>query len=134
VPQYDSYNSLLRDDESYRDQWRLYYAERQRVMRRLVRFATGAVILILLFAILPSTIQLHHVLLMNTLGGVGALLLLATGTQWFIFNWSLGGWTCPRCGEPFFRSTFVRNPFGMRCRHCNLKRLKKSEAAAISLT
>ena len=48
MPQCDSPNSLLREDESYRDQWRLYYAERQHVMRRLAQFAAGAVILILL--------------------------------------------------------------------------------------
>ncbi len=84
---------------------------------------------ILLFAIVPDATQVRHPAIMNVLGAIGALFLLATAFQWFRFMWTLGGWICPRCREPFFHSTFVRNPFGRRCRHCNLRRLTSSEIA-----
>ena len=126
-------NRPVRDDAYYLEDWRLHYAERRCIVRRLGQFAAAAAILCLLLTMLPESFQVRHPLLMNTTGGVGAILILATGIQWFMFNWILGGWTCPRCREPFFHSTFVRNPFGTRCRHCNLRRLKRSEAGPLSL-
>jgi hypothetical protein len=100
-----------RADESYKEDWRSYYAERQSIIRRLGKYAAGAFIPALLIAVLPGSLQVQHPLLMNAIGAVGMILLLATAFQWFMFNWTLGGWTCPRCREPFFHSTFVRNPF-----------------------
>jgi hypothetical protein len=133
VSQPESSNPLVPDDAYYNEDWRLYYAERRRIVRRFGQFAAGAATLGLLFAVLPESFQVRHPLLMNTTGAVEAVFLLATAIQWFIFNWTLGGWTCPRCREPFFRSTLVRNPFGTRCRHCNLRRLKRSEVGPVSL-
>jgi hypothetical protein len=126
VFQPESFNQI-RADEFYKEDWRSYYAERQSIIRRLGKYAAGAFIPALLIAVLPGSFQVQHHVLMNAIGAVGMILLLATALQWFIFNWTLGGWTCPRCREPFFHSTFVRNPFGTRCRHCHLPRLKKSE-------
>jgi hypothetical protein len=133
VCQPESSNRLIPDDAYYHEDWRLYYAERRRTLLRFGQFAAGAAILGLLFAVLPESFQVGHPLVMSTTGAVGAFLLLAAAIQWFMFNWKLGGWTCPRCREPFFRSTLVRNPFGTRCRHCNLRRLKGSELGPVSL-
>jgi DNA-directed RNA polymerase subunit RPC12/RpoP len=132
VSQTESSNRLVPDDAYYHEDWRLYYAKRRCILRRFGQFAAAAAFIGLLFAVLPESFQVRHLLLMNTTGAVGAFFLLATATQWFMFNWTLGGWTCPRCREPFFHSTLVRNPFGTRCRHCNLRRLKKSEVGPVS--
>jgi hypothetical protein len=69
----------------------------------------------------------NHQLLSSMLAVPLAILLLAFPIQWAIFVWRIGGWSCPRCGEPFFASTFVRNPLGRICRHCGLVRPKESE-------
>ena len=116
-------SSVQRGDEYYREQWRLYYAERRRLLTRMFWIAGGLGVFFLLFI---EVIHKHP-----TSGYVlavpGAILLLALPAQWFFFVWKIGGWTCPRCGEYFFISTFVRNPFGRSCRHCGLVRPKESE-------
>jgi hypothetical protein len=118
-----------RDDENYREQWSAFYAMRRRYLVRLLRLACGAGVFALLIALVTDSFQLRHLVLMNVVAALGAIVLLAAGFQWFALNWAIGSWPCPRCGEDFFASTFVRNPFGMRCRHCKLLRLKKSEVA-----
>jgi hypothetical protein len=116
-------NSAQRDDEYYREQWRLYYAERQRLLMRMFWIAGGLGVFFLLFI----AVIYKHPTLGNVLAVPGAILLLALPAQWFLFVWRIGGWTCPQCGEYFFSSTFVRNPFGRCCRHCGLARPKESE-------
>jgi hypothetical protein len=120
-------NQSMLNDSSYEEDWRLYYAQRQNIMRRFAECAAGATISALIFVIVPVSTQERHPITMNVLGAIGAFFLLATAFQWFRFMWTLGGWICPRCREPFFHSTLVRNPFGRHCRHCNLRRLKSSE-------
>lgn len=115
----------------YREQWRLYYEERNRRVARLGLLVgiTGA--LALLFGLVPDSFQTHHPVFTSTLAVLGGMLWLTIGLKWFALNWTMGSWDCPRCGEPFFASTFVRNPFGTCCRHCKLRRLKKSELVEI---
>ncbi len=61
-----------------------------------------------IIVVVPDIFQSQHVTTIDVVGAVGALFLLATAFQWFRFVWTLGGWTCPRCRESFFHSTFVR--------------------------
>jgi hypothetical protein len=116
-------NSAQREDEYYREQWRLYYAERRRLLTRMFWIAVGLGVFFLLFIAVID----KHPTFGNVLAVPGAILLLALPAQWFLFAWRIGDWTCPRCGEYFFISTFVRNPSGRRCRHCRLARPKESE-------
>ena len=116
----------------YEDDWRLYYVQRRAILRRLAQSAFATAIVVLTLAVIPTSIQPVHPLAMKFIGALAALCVLATAFQWFRFNWVLGGWRCPRCRKPFFHSTFVRNPFGNRCRHCSLRRLKESEIAHTS--
>ena len=112
-----------RDDGYYLEQWTFYYAERQRLLTRLCWLAAALAICFLLFA---SQADAHrHITQIFVVPLV--LLLLATPAQWFIFVWKMRTWTCPRCGESFFTSTFVNNPFARRCRNCGLVRPRKSE-------
>lgn len=114
------------DADYYRDRWREYYAERGRRVARLGLLVGATAALTLLFALVPSSF-LTHPAITNAAAAIGGILWLAIGIQWFALNWTMGSWDCPRCGEPFFHSTFVRNPLGISCRHCKLRRLKKSE-------
>jgi hypothetical protein len=134
MPLLRPYNSPPRDEEYYREQWRSYYAERKRRVARLGLLVAGTCTLALLFAFVPEAFLEHRPMVSNIAAVIGGLLWLAIVIHWFTLNWTMGAWTCPRCGEPFFTSTFVRNPFGNRCRHCNLQRLKKSELREESLT
>jgi hypothetical protein len=115
------------NDSSYEEDWRLYYAQRRNIFKALAGCAAGAAISASIIAVVPDTFQLKHAATMYVVGGVGALFLLATAFQWFRFDWTLGGWTCPRCRDSFFRSSFVRNPFGRHCRRCSLRRPSRSE-------
>jgi hypothetical protein len=114
------------NDSSYEEDWRLYYARRRNIFQALTGCAAGAAVSASIIAVVPDTFQLKHSSMMYIVGAVGALFLLATALQWFRFVWVLGGWTCPRCRETFFRSTFVHNPFGRHCRNCNLHRPSSS--------
>ena len=116
-----------RDPSYYSEQWRLYYEERGRRMFHLKVLFGATGILAVLFALVPSSFQTQHPVFANSVAILGGVLWLTIGFKWFALNWTMGSWDCPRCGEPFFASTFVRNPFGMRCRHCKLRRLKRSE-------
>jgi hypothetical protein len=116
-------NSTQRGDEYYREQWRLYYAERLRLLTRMSWIAGGLGVFFLVFIAVID----KHPTFGNVLAIPGAILLLALPAHWFRFAWRIGGWTCPQCGEPFFISTFVRNPLGRSCRHCGLARPKESE-------
>jgi hypothetical protein len=116
-----------RDDQYYLDQWRAYYFERHRYLVRLAWFAAGTAIFCVVTALLPPLFQEQHHGITSALAVVGIGTMLATAVQWFALNWVIGGWSCPRCGERFFRSTFVNNPFGRYCRHCKLRRFTKSE-------
>ena len=116
-------NSAQRGDEYYRGQWHLYYAERRRLLTRMLWIAGALAVAFLLFTEVVGNHQRLAYMLAIPLG----ILLLALPVQWFIFGWKIGGWTCPRCGEPFFVSTFVRNPLGRSCRHCGLVRPKESD-------
>jgi hypothetical protein len=120
-------SSLGTPERAYEDDWRLYYAERRAIIRRSVQYALGVAIVAVIIATIPADSQVRHPLTADAIGLIGALCLLATVFQWFRFNYVLGGWTCPRCREPFFRSTLVRNPFSRHCRHCNLLRPKNSK-------
>jgi DNA-directed RNA polymerase subunit RPC12/RpoP len=130
MPLLESYPA--RNEDYYRDQWRAYYAERQQRLGRLARLVGVAGVLALFFALISESFQERHPLFTTFMAVLGGLLWLAIAIQWFMLNWEMGSWICPRCGDRFFTSTFVRNPFGMRCRHCNLRRLKKSEVQDIS--
>ena len=112
---------------SYAEDWRLYYAQRRNIFQALACCAAGGTVSMSIIAVAPDSFQLQHVATMYVVGAVGALFLLATAFQWFRFVWTLGGWTCPRCRESFFHSTFARNPFGRYCRHCHLRRPSHSE-------
>lgn len=116
-------NSAQRGDEYYGEQWHLYYVEKRRLLTRMLWMAGGLALGFLLF----TEVVENHQLLACILAAPLAILLLALPAQWFIFGWKIGGWSCPRCGEPFFISTFVRNPLGRSCRHCGLARPKESE-------
>jgi hypothetical protein len=123
-----SFNSL-KNAEFYREDWHTYYVERHRGVARLGLLAAGTSILALLFGLVPNQfIETHHIfsLFVAILSGC---LWLAIGVSWFSLIWKMSSWECPHCGQPFFYSTFVRNPFGRHCRHCGLRRLKKSEVA-----
>jgi hypothetical protein len=124
-------NDPQKSDEGYVDDWRSYYFERHRYFVRLGRFAAGTAIFLSLIAFVPASFQEQHHRIMNLLAIVGFGTMLATAIQWFALNWVIGGWTCPRCKERFFRSTFVNNPFGRHCRHCKLRRLTKIEVDTI---
>lgn len=115
----------------YREQWGLYYEERNRRVARLGVLLGIAGALALLFALVPNSFQTQHPVIANTVAIFGGVLWLTIGFKWFALNWTMGSWDCPRCGEPFFTSTFVRNPFGTHCRHCKLRRLRKSELGEI---
>ena len=39
----------------------------------------------------------------------------------------LANWKCPRCRQPFFRSSFVRSLFGGKCSHCDLPKWSVTE-------
>lgn len=116
-------NSVIRGDQYYREQWSFFYAERRRLLIRLFWLAAGLGVCFLSFATLvdkyPRVAQIFAVPL--------AILLLALPFQWFHFVWTMRTWNCPRCGEYFFTSTLVNNPFGRRCRHCGIIRPKRSE-------
>jgi hypothetical protein len=112
-----------REDEYFSEQWSFYYAERRRLLNRMFWLAGGLGVCFLLFAVEIDKNPVVGRLITIPLG----LLLLALPAQWFIFVWTMRTWTCPRCGECFFTSTLVNNPFGKRCRHCGLVRPKKSE-------
>ena len=124
-----NYHDLPADDPAYNDDWRRYYAQRRTMVLRGAQSASGACLGALIIATVPFSIQGRYPIAFEIIGFVAALSILATVFQWFKFNWVLGGWTCPRCRESFFRSTLVRNPFGRRCRHCNLRRPTSSEIA-----
>ena len=96
-------------------------------MRRLVQFASVAAILIAIASSLPESWTRQHGFVMDVIDGLGALACIAAVIHWFRLIWVLGGWICPRCNEMFFRSSLVNNPFGTRCRHCRLRRLKEAE-------
>jgi hypothetical protein len=49
-------------------------------------------------------------------GMIFAMTFLA---YFFTAAW-LACWTCPRCGQPFFRFAFYRSLFGGKCFHCDL--------------
>jgi hypothetical protein len=116
-------NSSQRGDEYYREQWSAYYSERRRQLARMFWLAGGLGVVFLFFT---AAVE-RHSLLANILAVPLVILMLAFPAQWAMFGWKVGGWTCPRCGELFFASTFVRNPLGRTCRHCGLARPKKSE-------
>jgi hypothetical protein len=130
----ETYGGVPGDDEYYREQWRAYYAERSRRIGRLALLLGVTGFLALLFGLVPESFQEQHVSFTNFIAALGGLLWLVIVVQWFMLNWEMGTWSCPRCGENFFASTFVRNPFGTRCRHCKLRRLRKSEITTPSLT
>ena len=119
--------SAQRDDEYYREQWRAYYAVRRRLLARMFWLAGGLGAIALLFMAIPGPVVEQHPLLADMVTVPIVILLLALPALWFIFVWKTGGWICPQCGEPFFISTFVRNPFGRKCRHCKLPRPKESD-------
>jgi len=119
-------NAAERGDEYYREHWSLYYAERRRLLHRVFRLAGALGVLFTLCSwALEKCPPLGYVLAVPT-----SILLLALPAQWFIFVWRMRTWTCPRCGEYFFTSTLVNNPFGRHCRHCRLVRPKESEPHA----
>jgi hypothetical protein len=121
--QLDLSNSAQRDDEYYREQWRAFYTERRRILRRVLWLACGfGVLFSLLFVVLDKHPFLGDVLAVPTV-----ILMLALPAQWFIFLWRMRTWTCPRCGDSFFAPALANNPFGTRCRHCGLVRPKQSE-------
>ena len=117
------------DETDYREQWRFYYAERRRRLRRIALLFAVTGITALLFGLVPDSFVSRQRLLSDAIAAVAGLLWITIVVQYFVFIWTMGSWECPRCGEAFFASTFVRNPFGSRCRHCRLRRLKESEAA-----
>jgi hypothetical protein len=125
-----SSDSAGRDDKYYREQWTFYYAERRRLLTRVIWMAGGLGIgLLLLFAThVDKYPRIAQVLLALPIG----LLLIVLPLQWFIFVWEFRTWPCPRCADRFFTSTFVNNPFGRRCRHCGLLRLKHSKIKNLS--
>jgi hypothetical protein len=49
---------------------------------------------------------------------------MALGLAWMaVFAWTsirLQRFPCPRCGKPFFSTTFSYWPFAQECRHCGL--------------
>lgn len=116
-----------RSPEYYQEQWRLYYEERARKVASLGLLLGITFCLALLFALIPESFKAQHPAFSNSAAALGGVLWLAIGIKWFALNWTMGSWDCPRCGEAFFASTFVRNPFGTRCRHCKLRKLKKTE-------
>ena len=124
-------NSPVRDDTYYRDEWAFYYAERRRVLTRLISLAgaLGVCVLLILGTQVDKYPRIAQVLLLLPFG----LLLILLPLQWFKFVWEFRTWPCPRCRDRFFTSTFVNNPFGRRCRHCGLLRLKKSEVKNLGI-
>ena len=118
-----------RSDEIYREDWHAYYAERHRGVARLGLLLAGTAILALMFGLVPNSFGETHHLFSLLIAILGGCLWLAIGVSWFSLIWEMSSWECPRCGQPFFHSTFVRNPFGRHCRHCGLRRMKKSEIA-----
>ena len=127
VPMRRESDDSTSNGSSYAEDWRLYYGQRRSIFQALAGCAAGAVVSMSMIAVVPDPFQLQHAATMYVVGAAGALFLLATAFQWFRFVWTLGGWTCPRCRESFFHSTFVRNPFGRYCRHCHLRRPSRSE-------
>ena len=123
-------DSTARSDDYYREEWHFYYAERRRLLIRLLWMAAGlGICLLLLFSSqVDKYPRFAQVLLTLPFG----LLLIALPIQWFKFVWELRTWPCPRCAERFFTSAFVNNPFGRRCRHCGLLRLKPSELKSLN--
>jgi len=119
-----------KDQDYYREQWRAYYIERARRLTHVGISLGGIGALGLLFALFPESFLQRHSLFAGVVAVIGGLLWLTLIAQWIMFNWKMSSWTCPRCGEPFFTSAFVRNPFGRRCRHCKLLRLKRSDIGA----
>jgi hypothetical protein len=124
------YNSPPQDDAYYREQWLSYYADRHRGVVRLLLAATGFGAFVLLLALVPEPFLLKHHWTSKIAAVVGGCLWLAYAVYLFSLNWKMVSWACPRCGEPFFVSTFVRNPFSTRCRHCKLRRPKRAELQA----
>jgi hypothetical protein len=116
-------NSAQRSEEYYQDQWSSYYSERRRRLARLFWLAVGLGVGSLLFTVVGG----RHRPLAYIVAVPLTILLIAMPAQWFIFVWRIRAWACPRCGEYFFTSTLVNNPFGRRCRHCGLVRPKESE-------
>jgi small-conductance mechanosensitive channel len=116
-------DSGKKSDEYYREQWHLYYSERRRILSRMFWIACGlAAVFLILFEFIDKFQFLTYFLVVPFI-----ILILALPVQWAIFVWNIQGWDCPRCRELFFISTFVRNPFGHRCRHCGLARPEESE-------
>lgn len=119
-------NSAGSGGEVYREEWRFFYAERRRLLIRLLWLAGGlGVFGCLLFTApvdrFPRVAQI-------TIALPFGLFLIALPVQWFLFVWQMGTWPCPRCAKRFFLSIFAFDPFfGVRCRHCGLLRLRKSE-------
>ncbi len=118
-------NSTQRSGEYYREQWSFYYAERRRLLARIVWLAVWLGIGFLLFIAVAG----KHSTLAYILAVPLTILLIALPAQWFIIVWRMRSWTCPQCGENFFTSALVNNPFGRRCRHCGLVSPNKSEIA-----
>jgi hypothetical protein len=123
MEQLDLSDSAQRSDDYYREQWGSYYAERGRLVKRIASIAAGLGIFFLLFIAVGD----GHPGARFVLVAPGVILLLAFSAHWFLFVYKVAGWTCPKCGELFFISAFVRNPFGQRCRHCGLIRPRESE-------
>jgi hypothetical protein len=121
------FDNPWKDDSYYREQWLAYYEERNHRIIRLGYSLSGIACAGLLFALIPQRIQEHHPIFSVTVGIASLVAWLLIVIQWFMLNWQMGNWNCPRCAEPFFISSFVRNPFGRKCRHCGLRRLKQSE-------
>ncbi len=121
-----------KDAAWYRDQWQQYYAERDRRLARLGLLLAGIGMFAVVLALVPETLKMHYPTIVSACAVTGGGLWLTLLVQWAKLNWTLGSWDCPRCGEPFFVGSFVRNPFGSRCRHCSLQRLKKADLKAPS--
>ena len=121
------FDNPWKDDAYYREQWRTYYQERNRRVVRLGYSISAIGCSVLLSALIPQRLQEHHPVLSLIVRIAIVLAWLFIVIQWFALNWQMGSWNCPRCSEPFFVSSFVRNPFGRKCRHCGLRRSKQSE-------
>jgi len=74
-------NDATSNEFPYVEDWLLYYAQRRNIIQRFAQCAAGAIILALFFAIVPDATQASHPAIMNVLGAIGALFLLATAFQ-----------------------------------------------------
>jgi hypothetical protein len=89
---------ILRVDPEYIRSWNAY-----RKLRAIV-----ASLFLLAMVEVPLTFFIP--------GMIFAMTFLA---YFFTAAW-LACWTCPRCGQPFFRFAFYRSLFGGKCFHCDL--------------